>query len=110
MILILFILVCYGISNIIVYGTIFNGFREWCMNVSPKFLGKITTCMICAPTWVGFIISALSYIFGWTLSPFAITGAWWPVVIFLDGCLSSSTTWLIHTFQELAERAFTYED
>jgi hypothetical protein len=30
-------------------------------------------------------------------------------VLFLDSCLASGTTWLLHTSQEMFERAFSNE-
>ena len=39
--IILIILVAYSISNIIVFGSIFEGLREWSELFSPNFLGKL---------------------------------------------------------------------
>jgi hypothetical protein len=34
-----------------------------------------------------------------------------PLIIFLDGCFTSGSVWLIHTIQEAFERAFvTYDE
>ena len=52
----LFILVTYGFSNIVVYGSIFKGMRNFLKKVSPNFWGELVSCMICFPTWVGFFI------------------------------------------------------
>ena len=103
--ILLVILVTYGISNIIIWGSLFEKFRRFFNDVSPKFFGKLFTCMICLPTWVGFLISGGAHISGLTqFSPFASQGLdYIPIAIFLDGCLLSGTTWLINTLQESLE-------
>jgi hypothetical protein len=103
---ILIILVTYGISNIVIWGSIFKGFREFWEDKNPNFFGKLFTCMICLPTWVGFLLSAGAHITGLTqFSPFASQGLdIIPLAIFLDGCLLSGTTWLINTLQEYFEK------
>ncbi len=103
--LLLIILVGYSISNIIVYGTIFEGLRETAEIYSPNFFGKLLGCMMCTPWWVGLFLSVGSQITGYTqFSPFYSNGL--EIVylsIFLDACLISGTTWLIHTIQEKLE-------
>jgi len=101
MILLLFILLNYGISNIIVYGSIFEGFRSFWERVSPNFFGVLFNCMVCTPFWTGLILSLTFK----SVSPFNSAGVdFIPFSIFLDGCLSSGTVWLLHTFQEMMER------
>ena len=106
MTLILFILVSYGISNIVIYGSIFLKFRNYFDIVSPNFFGKLFTCMICLPTYCGFLLSIGAHITGLLqFSPFAGNGLNIPILaIFLDGCLASGSVWLIHTLQEHLER------
>jgi len=113
---ILFILLCYGLSNIIVYGSIFNNPRSFLVKISPNFLGKLFTCMMCFPVWSGFFFSITFFsptlyyglndlnIFNW----FTIDKEY--LSIFFDGILGGGTTWLIHTLQEMCERAFINED
>jgi hypothetical protein len=103
--LLLLILVSYGISNIIVFGTIFEGLRETAEVYSPNFFGKLLGCMMCTPWWVGFFLSVGAQISGFTqFSPFYNYGVeFMPASIFLDACLISGTTWLIHTIQEKLE-------
>ena len=102
---ILFILICYGLSNIIIYGSIFNNPRNWLNDVNPNFFGKLFTCMMCTPWWVGFSLSLGSQLTGYTqFSPFYNSGLDCSYIsIFLDACLISGTTWLIHTIQEHLE-------
>ena len=110
--LLIFILISYGISNIIVFGSIFEKFRNFWEPISPKYVHKLLTCMICLPTWIGFMGSALIWspteafnlvthsldVFGLFMIPKGL------ISVFLDGCLTSGSVWLIHTFQEHLEK------
>ncbi len=102
----LFILVSYGFSNIVVYGSIFSGMRDFFVKISPNFWGTLVNCMVCFPTWVGFFLSLVFF------SPTEYYGLGDMVIpsiftsVFFDGILASGSTWLIHTFQEMCERAF----
>ena len=103
--IILIVLVTYGISNIIVFGAIFEKIRDLSNLFSPKFWGKLLSCMMCTPFWVGFFLSLGSFLSGYTqFSPFYNVGLENIYIsIFLDSCLLSGTTWLIHTVQEYLE-------
>jgi hypothetical protein len=111
--LIIFLLIAYGICNIIVFGSIFKGWRDFWSTFSPKFWGMLFTCMICLPTWVGFLGSMLVWspseyyqivTEGLNLGFFTIPKGL--ISVFLDGCLTSGAVWLIHSFQEMMERHF----
>lgn len=103
--LLLIILVGYSISNIIVFGAIFEGMRETANVYSPRFFGKLFSCMMCTPWWVGFFLSVGAQITGYSeFSPFYNYGLENVYLsVFLDSCLISGTTWLIHTVQEKLE-------
>lgn len=105
--LLIFILLSYSISNIIVFGSILEGFRNFWVRVNPSFFGKLFNCMMCTPFYVGLGLSVGSYLTG--LKQFSPTSSLgldiWFLSIFLDSCLSSGTTWLIHTVQEWFERS-----
>lgn len=110
--LFIFILISYGLSNILIFGSLFEKFRNKMDKISPKFFGKLFSCFICLPTWIGFLGSFLIW------SP----TIYYEIVVsdinffnlfnipkelvstFLDGCLTSGIVWLIHTFQESMER------
>ena len=104
--LLLIILVSYGISNVIVFGSIFEGFRELMDDLSPNFFGKLFSCMMCTPWWVGFFLSLGAQLSGYTqFSPFYGAGLENIYLsVFLDSCLLSGTTWLIHNVQEYFEQ------
>ena len=55
--IILIVLVTYGISNIIVFGSLFEKLRDTAQLFSPNFWGKLLNCMMCTPFWVGFFLS-----------------------------------------------------
>ena len=104
--LLLIILVSYGISNVIVFGSIFESFRELMDDLSPNFFGKLFSCMMCTPWWVGFFLSLGAQLSGYSqFSPFYNYGLENIYLsIFLDACLISGTTWLIHNVQEYFEQ------
>tara|TARA_R110000824_G_scaffold31485_1_gene102391 strand:+ start:365 stop:736 length:372 start_codon:yes stop_codon:yes gene_type:complete len=100
--LLLIILLTYGISNIIVFGSIFGNLRDFAQTYNPNFLGALLSCMMCTPFWVGFILSLSFQLTGYgNFSPLYNNGLENIYLsVFLDACLLSGTTWLIHTFQE----------
>lgn len=107
-----FILLSYGISNIIVHGSIFNGFREFWKSVSPNFFGVLFSCMICTPFWVGFILSTTFQLMGYdNLSPLTHYGVDNIFLsVFLDGCFASGTVFLVHIVEEWFELNAPRED
>lgn len=100
-----FLLVCYGACNNLIYGSLFTGWR----NLLEKFgtgsysLHKLFTCPMCLGTWMGFVISWILLLFNAT-TPLVISNFY--VSIFLHGLLAGGGVWLIHTIQEAFERAF----
>jgi hypothetical protein len=102
--LFIFILLGYGITNILVFGSIFNFWREFWDKINPNFFGKLFSCPMCLSTWVGFVLSFLFSILG-LYTPMASYGLdIMPLNVFLDGCLMSGGVWLIHTIQEYFEK------
>lgn len=98
--LLIFILIAYGATNIMVFGSIFENFRNLVgvNSDNPKFFGKLFGCMMCLPFWWGVLLSIFIY------SPsntFSIDIEY--LNIFLDGCLASGSVWLLHTLQESLE-------
>ncbi len=53
--LIYFILISYGITQIIVYGEIFDPLRQFLKNKSEWF-GKLVSCPMCTGFWVGVFL------------------------------------------------------
>jgi len=96
--LFLFAFIAYGMSTIIVYGSIFETFRTLLMKVNPWFLGKLAECMLCTSTWVGFLLSFTMF------SPTSsIYGIDIPYSIFFDGMFTAGIVWSINAIIEWFE-------
>lgn len=111
LLLLTFILVAYGASNIMAYSSIFEKWRNLFHKISPTFWGEFFTCMICLPFWWGVILCSVGFsplltilsiininVFGL----FLIQAIY--IKIFLSGCLASGSVWLLHTLQEKLEK------
>ena len=101
--LIIFILVSYGITNILIYGSIFEKWRDFigASREEPKNLGKLFSCFMCLSFWVGVLVSLIMF------SPTLTYGMFDKVNflnIFFDACLASGGVWLVHTLQEHLEQ------
>jgi len=98
----------YGLMNIMVYGSIFQGvrdfFKKWGDSEHAPFKGLghfisgILTCPMCFSTWGGFILSltVFSPTYGLFGTPLGIN---W----FFDGILSSGAVWVINAIVEWFE-------
>lgn len=100
----------YGLTNILVYGKIFDVQRNWLIKKIP-FLKGLLTCMMCLSTWVGMLSSFLfwSPLMALKIETWAFDlhiGTFYPFIVFLDGMFTSGCVWVIHTIQEYFERAF----
>ena len=88
MTLLLAILLTYGITNILVFSSLFEPVRNY---ISTKvdcsklvlYLYRLMTCMMCLGFWVGAFV-------GYFYGPF---GPW---NIIFNGALYSGTTWILH--------------
>lgn len=107
--LILLMILAYGLSNIIVYGSIFNGVRRFIdlmsktnipiIEPSFKFIKDMTSCMMCTGFHVGWFLSIT--IFSPT-SVFLGTPLW--ISWFFDSFLSSGAVWAINSIIEWFEQ------
>ena len=114
LIIFLYVIFAYGLSNLLVYGTgpfdILQKNREFCDKYVPV-VGSMLKCMMCTSANIGWISSLLNIIFlpSIKLTPYYLfigDGSLWFVIIFLDLAFTSGSVWLIHTLQEMLERAF----
>ena len=98
--LLIFILIAYGASNIMVFSSIFKKFRNFVgvNKENPHFFGKLFGCMMCLPFWWGIILSLFMYS---PTNQFDIPIEY--LNVFFDGCLASGSVWIIHTIQEKLE-------
>ena len=101
----IFILICYGACNNLIYGSLFQGYRDFLekFGTGGYSLYKLFTCFMCLGTWMGFAVSGILYYFGFSsLTPMgSITLPW--LMIFMNGLVSTGGVWLIHTLQEALE-------
>jgi len=106
--LILWIIMTYGISNILVYGSIFNGPRNSINKMAENsdslfngffvFISEMLKCMMCTPTWVGFFLGISLY------SPVHQILEVTPYVSwFFDGMLASGSVWALNSIVEWFE-------
>jgi hypothetical protein len=96
--LLVWLLIAYGQSNIMVYGSIFNGVRDklnyWGQgehlpfNGLGRFISDLIGCMMCTSTWVGFFLSIAFYSPSHELFKVHEAASW-----FFDGMLSSGFVW-----------------
>ena len=101
-------MVAYGMTNILVYGSIFNGLRtsihNWgnnpltVFNFLGQFLSGLISCVLCTSTWVGFFLSLVYF------SPnHNLIGLNEYLSVFFDGMLSAGLVWAINAIVEWFE-------
>jgi len=112
MIILMWILASYGMTTILVYGSIFNGLRNWIhRNAEPnigwviftpvfKFISGLIQCMLCTSTWVGFFMSIC--LGGLTTR---ILDTHWAPSIFFDGLATCGMVWAINGIIEFFEES-----
>ena len=54
--LLIFILACWGLTHILVVGTIFDVPRDW-ITIKSQFFGNMLACHQCCSFWVGMAMS-----------------------------------------------------
>lgn len=106
-ILIWFVL-AYGFTNIMVWGSIFAGLRNKIAELGDnilfpffpvfKFISGILSCMMCCSTWVGFFLGL--FIYSPTHEHFGLTSE---ISWFFDGLLASGAVWAINAIVEWYE-------
>ena len=106
--LLLWMVMAYGMSNILVYGSIFNRPRTYIFNQSEHgaglfhgfyvFLADMLKCMMCTPTWVGFFFGIFLYSPVHKILEVTPWVSW-----FFDGMLASGSVWAINSIIEWFE-------
>ena len=94
--LFIWILAAYGMSQILVFGSIFDKPRDWITKYS-KFFGDLLGCMMCTSTWVGFFFSLAFYSPTQHMIIIPYTN------IFFDGILASGSVWALNSLVEWFE-------
>lgn len=101
--LIIWILAAYGMTTIIVYGSIFQGIRDYIKSKAEKyqsifkFIDGLISCVLCTSTWVGFFFSVT---LGGITTQFGIN---WIPAIFFDGLFTAGAVWALNGFIEFFE-------
>jgi hypothetical protein len=98
----------YGMTTILVYGSIFNGLRNSIHNLGNnektffnflfKFISELISCMLCTGTWVGFFLSLTMFS---PIHDFIGLNKYYS--IFFDGMLSAGSVWAINAIIEWFE-------
>ena len=111
LIIFLYCISAYGLSNMMVFGSgpfrIFEHIRNISTNISSHF-GSMFSCMMCFPANVGIVVSAIDWflIKNFALTPFNIlllgTNLWW-VALLADCCFTSGIVWIIHNVESFFE-------
>lgn len=105
--LLLWMIMAYGLTNILVYGSIFNGPRDFIRRKSEtygllqdqfKFLIDMLSCMMCCSTWVGFFFGIFLYS---PVQQFLEVTPWFSW--FFDGMFASGSVWAINSIIEWFE-------
>jgi hypothetical protein len=106
--ILIWFIMAYGFTNIMVYGSIFEGMRSrikrWGDNpFNPigfffKFISGILSCMMCCSTWVGFYLGYFIYSPMHEFLNINPNISW-----FYDGLLSSGAVWAINGIIEWFE-------
>jgi hypothetical protein len=105
--LLVWMIMAYGITNIVVYGTIFNKprnlIKRWAESKLPfdyvgVFIRDMTACPMCFGVWFGFFAGLFLY------SPIhEFLGVKQYYSWFFDGMLSSGSVWIINSIIEWFE-------
>ena len=96
-VIIFWAIMAYGMSTILVYGSIFDKGRAF-IKRNSKFFGELIGCMLCTSTWVGFFFSIC---FG-GLTNKVLEMHWLPT-IFFDGMFTAGAVWAINGIVEFFE-------
>lgn len=96
--LLFFAFASYGMTSILVWGSLFNSTREWIKKHS-KFFGDLISCTLCTSTWVGFF---MSLVLG-GLTNHYFNDVPWYVCVFMDGMFSAGSVWALNAIIEFFE-------
>lgn len=94
--LFIWLLTAYGMTQILIYGSIFNKPRNF-ITRNSKFFEDLLGCVMCTSTWVGFLFSFILF------SPTSSLTTIPYLNIFFDGMLASGGVWGINAIIEWFE-------
>ncbi len=99
MMLLFYMMAAYGMTSILVWGSIFESPREWIKKHS-KFWGDLLSCVLCTSTWVGFFMS----LFLGSIST-QYFDTIWIINLFFDGMFTAGSVWAINAIIEFFEES-----
>jgi glucan phosphoethanolaminetransferase (alkaline phosphatase superfamily) len=97
----IWIFIAYGMTSILVWGSIFENQRVWIKKHS-KFFGDLISCTLCTATWVGFFMSIVIGHLSKTIATDNLPTLVW---IFFDGMFTAGAVWAINTIVEFFEES-----
>lgn len=97
--IIFWIIAGYGMTSILVWGSIFEGTRTFIKKHS-KFFGDLISCTLCTATWVGFF---MSIVLGGLINTY-VELEMIPTVFF-DGMFVAGAVWAINAIVEFFEES-----
>lgn len=98
-ILIFWMFVAYGMTSILVWGSIFEKPRQIIKDKS-KFLGDLISCTLCTSTWVGFL---MSFLLGGLCEKIFYCNYF--IGLFFDGMFTAGCVWSINSIVEFFEES-----
>lgn len=117
--LLVFILVSYGVSNIVTQAhgpfNCFTQLREYANKHFYSNLGEMFSCQICFPFWVGIFLSFFVYspaldCFVQPHGEMNLTFLESIMLIMCDGALASGSVWILHNIEEYFEYSVNKEE
>lgn len=106
--LVLWMIMAYGLSNIVVYGSIFNGPRKligkwsgekYYLSEFATFIKDMISCMMCFGFHCGWFLSVIVYSPVHEILGFTQYASW-----FFDAFLASGSIWAINSIIEWFEQ------
>lgn len=95
--ILVWIFMAYGMTSILVWGSIFEKTREWIKSKS-QFFGDLISCTLCTSTWVGFFMSiTLGSISDTFFNTLGILD------LFFDGMFAAGSVWALNAIVEYFE-------
>ncbi len=103
----IYLLLTYGIVNIAVFSSIFNGWRSFWGRVSPNFFGKLFSCPMCLSFWVGVVFSIVFQCYNTYTPSLVFNIDNYTLNLFIDGSVTSGLIWIVYVIVNFFE---TFKD
>jgi hypothetical protein len=97
--IIFWIIAGYGMTSILVWGSIFEGARTFIKKHS-KFFGDLISCTLCTATWVGFFMSLT---LGGLINTYVEVH--YVATLFFDGMFVAGAVWAVNAIVEFFEES-----